>query len=152
MAWVCSSSLSILINGSLAIDFHSKRRLHQRGHFSLFLFIFVTEGIACLMKNARINHWVHLFNLSTQLQLDFLQFDFLQCEDNTMILGHPSWENIWSIKSMLWGFKLASSPSINFHKHNYYWFWCWFKLLEGSFRLSSMCYQPFFCLCFLVLR
>lgn len=51
------------------------------------------------------------FSLSYNLQVKLLQF-----VDDILIVGQPSWKNIWRLKAMLPGFEFCSCLSINFIK------------------------------------
>ncbi|GAU19703.1 hypothetical protein TSUD_78280 [Trifolium subterraneum] len=51
---------------------------------------------------------------------DNLHFSLLQFADDTIISGGGSWENIWTIKSLLRGFELVSRLKINFVKSKLY--------------------------------
>lgn len=45
-----------------------------------------------------------------------MEFDILQFDDDTIIMGNTYWSNIWSIKSFLCGLEFASMLRVNFHK------------------------------------
>jgi len=44
----------------------------------------------------------------------------LQYADETILLGEGSWENLWSLKSILRGFELVSGLKIYFYKSKLY--------------------------------
>lgn len=96
-ACVYSSSFSVMINGSQAIYFQSRRGLSQGEPVSPFRFNLATEWIAGMMWNACSSQNFHSFVLNDNLHVYLLQF-----VDDTIILGHPSWENNWTLKALLW--------------------------------------------------
>lgn len=72
---------------------------------------FTSEGITCLLWNARSNNNFHLFALNDNLHICLLQF-----ANDIVILGQPSGDNIWTLKALLRGFELSSGLSVNFKK------------------------------------
>ncbi|CAJ2652624.1 unnamed protein product [Trifolium pratense] len=49
-----------------------------------------------------------------------LQFQILQFADDTILMGEDSWNNLWTIKSVLRGFEMVSGLKINFVKSKLY--------------------------------
>ncbi|GAU49526.1 hypothetical protein TSUD_377390 [Trifolium subterraneum] len=61
-----------------------------------------------------------------------LHFQLLQFADDTTIMGEGSWENFWTIKSMLRGFELVFDLKINFVKSKLYDINVGARLLEAG--------------------
>ena len=57
-------------------------------------------------------------NLYTSFQVgkQNKQVNILQYADDTIFVGHASWDNVIALKAMLRGFELASGLKINFAK------------------------------------
>jgi hypothetical protein len=51
---------------------------------------------------------------------DHLQFQMLQFADDTILMGEGSWDNLWTIKTLLRSFELVSGLKINFVKSKLY--------------------------------
>lgn len=121
-ACVCSNSLfKPNLNGSSTVVFQAKRGLREGDPFSPFLFNFVVEDLASLLKNVRSNLGFHPFKLSHNLEFDLLKF-----ANDMLIVGHVSLENIFSIKVIICGLKILSGLSVNFHKSKIMGFQCGF--------------------------
>lgn len=108
---IFESSMSVLVNGSPTNDFKVGRGLRQGDPLSHFLFLIVAEGLAGMMKKA-----VEIGKFKGYHITDHTQFDILQFADDTILIGEGSWENLWTIKSLLRGFELVSGLKINFVK------------------------------------
>ncbi|XP_058754053.1 uncharacterized protein LOC131627225 [Vicia villosa] len=92
---VFSSSISILVNGSPTREFEASRGLRQGDPLSPFLFLFVAEGVAGMMRNAVAEGSFKGFQLSSDLSFEMLQF-----ADDTVLICDGSKENLWDF---LWG-------------------------------------------------
>jgi hypothetical protein len=114
-ACIFESSMSVLVNGSPSIDFKVGRGLRQGDPLSPFLFLIVAEGLTGMMKKAVDIGKFRAFHISPNIQFQMLQF-----ADDTIIMGEGSWNNLWTIKSMLRGFELVSGLKINFVKSKLY--------------------------------
>ncbi|PNX75860.1 cysteine-rich receptor-like protein kinase, partial [Trifolium pratense] len=110
-ACIFESSMSVLINGSPTEDFAVGRGLRQGDPLSPFLFLIVAEGLTGMMRKAVDIGKFKGFKINANLQFSLLQF-----ADDTIIMGEDSWENFWTIKSLLRGFELVSGLKINFVK------------------------------------
>ncbi|XP_058776733.1 uncharacterized protein LOC131651072 [Vicia villosa] len=95
-ACVCSSSFSILINGSPTIDFQAGKDLRQGDPLSKFHYILAAEGLAGPLRNTIATHYYRHFSLGDNIQVELLQFS-----DDTILLGQPTWENLGTIKALL---------------------------------------------------
>ncbi|MCI07485.1 LINE-1 reverse transcriptase like, partial [Trifolium medium] len=51
---------------------------------------------------------------------DSIQFQMLQFADDTILLGEGTWDNLWTIKTLLRSFELVSGLKINFTKSKLY--------------------------------
>jgi hypothetical protein len=114
-AFIFNSTISVLVNDSPIDDFIMGRGLRQGDPLSPFLFLIMAEGLAGMMQKA-----VEIGKFMGYKVSDSLHFQMLQFADDTIIMGDDSWENIWTIKSLLRGFKLVSGLKINFIKSKLY--------------------------------
>ncbi|XP_058725572.1 uncharacterized mitochondrial protein AtMg01250-like [Vicia villosa] len=114
-AWVFSSSMSVLENGSPTQDFMVSRELRQGDPLSPFLFALAAEGLTRIMNQAVLNGVFTRFSLGNNISFSLLQF-----ADDTIIVGNASWCNLWTLKSILHGFKMMSGLSINMSKSKVY--------------------------------
>jgi hypothetical protein len=110
-ACIFESLMSVLVNSSPTNDFKVGRGLRQGDPLSPFLFLIVAEGLAGMMRRAVEIGKFKDFHLNHNIQFQILQF-----ADDTIFMGESSWENIWTIKSLLRGFELVSGLKINFVK------------------------------------
>lgn len=99
---IYSSSLFVLVNGSPTKDFLVKRGLRQRDSLSPFLFLVVAEGLAGLVSKA-----MDIRAFSGYKVGDHLHFSILQFADDTILMGKATWDNLWSIKTILRSFELV---------------------------------------------
>lgn len=88
-------------------------RQRKGGPLAPFLFLILTEGLAGLVKKA----------VDIDLYIPFMvdntvSFLLLKFADDIILVGENSRENLWSIKSILRVFELASGLRINFAKSN----------------------------------
>lgn len=114
-ACVFSSSMSVLVNGSPTEDFEVSKGLRQGDPLSPFLFIIAAEGLTGLVNNAIRSGCFKGYMVSNVQQHHILQY-----ADDTILLGEGSWENLWSLKSILRGFELVSGLKVNFYKSKLY--------------------------------
>jgi hypothetical protein len=114
-ACVFHSSMSVLVNGSPTNEFHVGKGLRQGDPLSPFLFLIVTEGLSGLMHKAVENNLFHGYKVS-----DNIMFHSLQFADDTIILGEGSWDNLWTIKTVLRSFEIVSGLKVNFYKSKLY--------------------------------
>ncbi|XP_058741679.1 uncharacterized protein LOC131614069 [Vicia villosa] len=73
------------------------------------------EGLTALVKKSAATGDFHPFIFGEEENMDILQF-----ADDTIIIGEPSSDNLWSLKVVLRGFELVSMLKINFSKSNVY--------------------------------
>ncbi|PNX95639.1 cysteine-rich receptor-like protein kinase, partial [Trifolium pratense] len=114
-ACIFESSMSILVNGSPTADFKVGRGLRQGDPLSPFLFLIVAEGLTGLMRKA-----VELGKFKGYRINDDIQYPILQFADDTILMGDGSWDNFWTIKTLLRSFELVSGLKINFVKSKLY--------------------------------
>ncbi|XP_058784295.1 uncharacterized protein LOC131659071 [Vicia villosa] len=110
---VFTSSLSVIINGSVTKDFKVEKGLRQGDLLSPFLFVLATEVLTGLMEKAISLGEFRGFMIKDQEAISMLQF-----ADDTIILAEGDLANIWSIKSILRGFEIMSGLRVNFNKSN----------------------------------
>jgi hypothetical protein len=111
-ACVFAGNLSILVNGSPIKEFNIQRGLKQGDPLAPFLFLLVAEGFGGVMKKAVEENLFKGF----QIGGDGLMISHLQYADDTLCIGEASIQNLWTIKSILRGFHLASGLKVNFGK------------------------------------
>ncbi|XP_058762490.1 uncharacterized protein LOC131635874 [Vicia villosa] len=61
-----------------------------------------------------------------------VNYSLLQFADDTIIVGDGSWSNLWKIKALVRGFKMASGLRINFTKSKIYGVGCESFILEAA--------------------
>lgn len=110
-ACVCNVSLSVLVNGSPTSEFPMEKGLCQGDPLSPFLFTLIMEGLALLINGVVSTGAFIGFELDVEVNYHLLKF-----ADNTVMLGDPSWANLWSIKAVLRGFELVLGLNINLCK------------------------------------
>ncbi|XP_058751955.1 uncharacterized mitochondrial protein AtMg01250-like [Vicia villosa] len=119
MKWMESSIftnyMSVLVNGSATKDFKIQRGLRQGDPISPFLFVLAMEGLTALTKKSVSVGDFKPFKYGVDDFVDILQF-----ADDTIILGEPTYDNLWSLKVLLRGFEMVSGLKINFHKSNFF--------------------------------
>lgn len=114
-AGIFSSSMSLLVNGSPAEEFLSKRGLRQGDPLSSFLFAIVAEGLAIIVNQAVSVGMFRDFKIN-----DIDAYSLLQFANDTIMVGEGSWLNVWSLKVILRGFEMVSSFRINMAKRKLY--------------------------------
>jgi hypothetical protein len=114
-ACVCQSSMSVLVNGSPTEDFSVGKGLRQGDPLSPFLFLIIAEGLTCLMSKAVEIGRFHGYTVNNNISFHTLQF-----ADDTIIVGEGTWDNLWTIKTVLRSFELVSGLKVNFFKSKLY--------------------------------
>lgn len=107
-----STTVSVLVNGSLTAEFPTERGLRQGDLLSPFLFLIHGEALLVMMEEAcskGVYNGIKIGN--EQLQLSHLQF-----ADDTLFLGEWSFRNALNLMALLQNFELASGLKINLHK------------------------------------
>ncbi|XP_058761431.1 uncharacterized protein LOC131634822 [Vicia villosa] len=112
---IFSSHMSVLVNGSATKEFKVHRGLRQGDPISPFLFVIAMEGLSALMRKSIEVGDFQPFKYGEDDFVDILQF-----ADDTVIIGEPTSDNLWSMKVILRGFELVSGLKINFHKSNFF--------------------------------
>ncbi|XP_058775262.1 uncharacterized protein LOC131649520 [Vicia villosa] len=100
---IFSSHVSVLVNGSATKEFKVQRGLRQGDPISPFLFVITMEGLSALMKKSVEVGDFQPFKYGEEDYVDILQF-----ADDTIIIGEPTCDNLWSMKVILRGFGLVS--------------------------------------------
>jgi hypothetical protein len=111
-ACVFAGNLSILVNGSPTKEFNIQRGLKQGDPLAPFLFLLMAEGFGGVMKNAVEQNLFKGFSIGG----DGVSISHLQYADDTLCIGEALVQNLWTIKSILRGFHLASGLKVNFGK------------------------------------
>ncbi|MCH88013.1 LINE-1 reverse transcriptase like, partial [Trifolium medium] len=130
-ACIFESTMSVLVNGSPTEDFKVSKGLRQGDPLSPFLFLIAAEGLTGLVKKAVEIGKFHGYNVHETLQFQILQF-----VDDTVLVGEGSWDNVWTIKTILRGFQLVSGMKINFVKIKYVEAGVWYGLLKYRYKDS----------------
>jgi len=107
-----SATVLVLINGSPTKEFKPSRGLRQGDPLAPFLFLIVAEGLAGLVRNAlkeNVLKGVKVGRAETECCM-------LQFVDDTLFMCEESFSNIFTIKTILRVFELASGLKVNFHK------------------------------------
>lgn len=73
-ALVCSSWISVLVNGSPTKEFTVGRGLRQGDPLSPFLFVIMAEGLMALVKKAVGSGEFNPFKVEDNCKIDILQF------------------------------------------------------------------------------
>ena len=107
-----SSTISILVNGSLTQEFIPTKGLRQGDPLAPFLFLIVVEGLNGIVRQANKKQLLEGISVGTkQIKVNMLQF-----ADNTLFFCKPGVKNIVAIKSILRCYEIASGLKVNFHK------------------------------------
>jgi hypothetical protein len=108
-ACVCNGKLAILVNGCPTEEVNIQRGLKQGDLLAPFLFLLVVEGLSGVIRRAELS-------LFSGFRVGGLSISHLQYADDTLFLGVPSVQNLWSIKTILRCFELTSGLKVNFSK------------------------------------
>ncbi|MCI28315.1 LINE-1 reverse transcriptase like [Trifolium medium] len=101
---VFAGNLSVLVNGSPTPEISIQRGLKQGDPLAPFLFLLVVEGFSGVMRKAVESN---LFK-GVSIGRESVVISHLQYADDTVCIGEPSVENLWSLKAILRGFEMAS--------------------------------------------
>jgi hypothetical protein len=113
-AWVFVGNMSILVNGSPAEQINIKRGLKQGDPLAPFLFLLVALGLGGLMKRVVELSRFGGFQIGSQ----GVVVSHLQYVDDNFCIGEPTLENLWTLKTILRGFKMVSGVKVNFWKNS----------------------------------
>lgn len=111
-ACVCCGNLSVLVNGCPTEEINIQRGLKQGDPLAPFLFLLVVEGLSGLVRSAESHGLYEGFKVGNS----GLSISHLQYADDTLFVGEASMQNLWSLKTILRCFELASGLKVNFHK------------------------------------
>ncbi|XP_058756592.1 uncharacterized protein LOC131629811 [Vicia villosa] len=112
---IFSSSMFVIINGSITKDFKVEKGLCQGDPLSPFLFVLATKVLTVLMRKAISNDDFRGFMINEEENVKMLQY-----ADDTVILAEGDIANLWSMKEILRGFEMMSGLWVNFNKSNIY--------------------------------
>ena len=118
MGLVSSPFLSILLNGSPTRVFSPSRGIRQGDPLSSFLFILVAEGLSRLIHSqaglGRIRGLSFCEGMEKQTHQQFVE--------DTMLMGHPSFQEVRSFKSCVAAFAKASGLEVSPEKSQVFFF------------------------------
>jgi hypothetical protein len=101
-----------LANGCPTEEVNIQRGLKQGDPLAPFLFLLVVEGLSGLVRSAEARGLYHGFKVGNS----GLSVSHLQYADDTLFLGEATMPNLWSLKTILRCFELASGLKVNFSK------------------------------------
>lgn len=107
-----SSTISILVNGSLTQEFSMGRRVRQGDPISPFLFLIVTEGLNVVINEAvRQGHYKGTLVGNNKVSLSHLQY-----ADDTIFFGEGNMINAKKLMGIMEYFYQATGLKINMSK------------------------------------
>lgn len=109
---MCTGILSVLMNGCPTEEIQIRRGLKQGDPLAPFLFLLVVEGLSGLIRQASDVGLYRGFGV----RRSGLVVCHLQYADDTLLIGEPSVQNLWTMKVILRSFELASGLKVNFSK------------------------------------
>ncbi|GAU34020.1 hypothetical protein TSUD_393660 [Trifolium subterraneum] len=110
---VCTTTASVLVNGSPTEEFPLERGLRQGDPLSPFLFLLAVEGLNVLMEAAVERKLFTGYGIGER---DPVFVSHLQFVDDTLLLGVKSWANVRALRAILVLFETMSGLMVNFHK------------------------------------
>jgi len=110
---VCTSTASVLVNGSPTDEFPLERGLHQGDPLSPFLFLLAAEGLNVLMQSL-VEAGIYTGYSVGRVAL--VVVSHLQFVDDTLLIGNKSWGNVRAMRAGLVLFEAMSGLKVNFHK------------------------------------
>ncbi|XP_058742007.1 uncharacterized mitochondrial protein AtMg01250-like [Vicia villosa] len=114
-ASVFSSTMSIIVNGSIIKDFKVERGLRKGDPLSPFIFVLATEVLTRLTYKALEIGEFHGFRFNAYEEVSIMQH-----ADDTILAADGNSDNLWSMKTILRGFEVVSGLKVNFHKSKLY--------------------------------
>lgn len=79
------------------------------------MFFIEAEGLAGLLKNA-----IQMEKFQGSKFNEEVHFELLQFANDTILICNGNLDNLWTIKALLWGFKLFLGLCVNLNKSNFY--------------------------------
>jgi hypothetical protein len=110
---VCTTTMSVLINGSPTPEFPLERGLRQRDPLSPFLFLLAAEGLNVMMQSMVVNNIFTGYSVGAH---DSTVVSHLQFADDTLLVWVKSWRNVHALRVVLLLFEAMSGLKVNFHK------------------------------------
>lgn len=110
---VCTTTASVLVNGSPTDKFPLQRGLRQGDPLSPFLFLLAAEGLNVMMK-ALVD--TGNFTGYTVGGANSMVVSHLQFADDTLLMGTKSWANVRAMRAGLVLFEAMFGLKVNFHK------------------------------------
>lgn len=94
-ACIFSGSTSVLVNGSPIDEIKISKGIGQGDPLAPFLFLIAAEGLSGLVRRAMELGKFKPFGIGgNQIKISHLQF-----ADDKILLGEPSFENLWALKT-----------------------------------------------------
>jgi len=110
--WVRLMKAYVFVNGCPTEEINVQQGLKKGDSLAPFLFLLVAEGFSGLMSNVVNPNFCKGFKIKGGGTC----VSHLQYSDDTLCIGVPTVENLWTLKALLQGFELASGLKVNFHK------------------------------------
>ncbi|GAU30313.1 hypothetical protein TSUD_211700 [Trifolium subterraneum] len=111
-ACVFTGNLAVLVNGCPTEEINIQRGLKQGDPLAPFLFLLVVEGLSATIRRAEEIGMFKGFKVGNSgLSVSHLQYAY-----DTIFLGEASVENLWTFKTVLRCFEMASGLKVNFSK------------------------------------
>lgn len=110
-ALIFKSCMFILVNKNPTMVFPINNGLRQGDHIFPLLFLLIAKGIAGLVRSAHNLGELKGFKFNEDIHFEFFPF-----AEDTIVLCDRSWNNLWSLKATLRGFKLTSGLCVNLSK------------------------------------
>jgi len=86
--------------------------LNQGDPLTSFLFLLVAEGFSGLMTNVVQRNLFKGFEVKRGGTIILI----FQYANDTLCIGEPTVDNLWTLKAILGGFEMASGLKVNFYK------------------------------------
>ncbi|GAU51437.1 hypothetical protein TSUD_413370 [Trifolium subterraneum] len=106
---VCTTTASVLVNGSPIDEFPLERGLRQGDPLSPFLFLLGAEGLYVLMEAVVDRHLFEGYRIGER---DPVPVSHLQFADDTLLLGVKSWVNMRALRAVLVLFETMSGLKV----------------------------------------
>jgi len=110
---MCTTTTSIVVNGSPTYVFPFKKGLRQVDHLSPFLFLLEAERLNVMMS---VMVWSNLFIGYRTGSVNSTVISHVQFADDMLLLGVKIWANVWAFRVVLVLFEAMFGLKVNFNK------------------------------------